>query len=78
MKQETLEKGMSLVGKIKKLDGNIEKLAKLQNTPNDLRLTIKGSNSIEVSTAIKVEIISDCMKKLGIEKAQVQSEFEEL
>lgn len=78
MQLKTLELGNSLLSNIKKAQQSIDMLEKLLEFPDSLNLSIYGNGSIPVSKDIKEGIIKDTIKKLKIQKAQLQTELDEL
>lgn len=78
MQLKTLELGNSLLSNIKKAQQSIDMLEKLLEFPNNLNLNIPGNGTIPISKDIKEGIIKDTIKKLGIQKAQLQAELDEL
>ena len=78
MQLKTLELGNSLLSNIKKAQQSMDMLEKLLEFPDSLNLSIYGNGSIPVSKDIKEGIIKDTIKKLKIQKAQLQTELDEL
>ncbi len=78
MRLRTIEIANSLLSRIKKIDLSIEKFQKISTTPDKLNLSIAGQGTVTVSHDIKVSVIADTIKTLGIQKAQLQAQFDEL
>jgi len=78
MRLDTLQRANSLLGQIKKVENAISQLETTLHNPNKLSLGMGGGMYIQLETDIKITIIKDTIKTLGIKRTALQTDFDEL